>query len=77
MYLSPEDTQLSAENKMDDSSNDICQEDENSLEDDANDETFQPGQDITPLTRRIQPARNCRQPARYPAKEYNIAGITV
>ena len=51
MYLSPEDTQLSAENKMDDLSNDICQKDENSLEDDANDETFQPGQDITPLTR--------------------------
>ena len=77
MYLSPEDTQLGAGNKMDDSSNNICQEDVNSLEDDANDETFQPGQDITPLTRRIQPARNRRQPARYPAKEYNIAGITV
>ena len=76
MYLSPEDTQLSAENKMDDSSNNICQEDENSLEDDANDETFQPGQDITPLTRRIQPARIRRKLARYPAKEYNIAGIS-
>ena len=40
MHLSPEDTQLSVENIMDDSNNDICQKDENSVEDNANDETF-------------------------------------